>query len=73
VVVIEQVPSLCQPIDDLTLSGPKASHSKFWSILRRRVQLEDPVPLSKVIGHGHVLKQNDDDGIALRSADFAKQ
>ena len=57
-------------VDDLTLSGPVANHTTFWNALRKRVQLEDPAPLSKVLGRGHV---QHGDGLALHSADFAKQ
>ena len=37
-------------VDDLTLSGPQNNHSKFWSTLQKRVQLEDPAELRKVLG-----------------------
>ena len=57
-------------IDDLTLSGPSANHSKFWDVLQKKVQLEDPAPLSKVLGRGHV---QHDGGLALHSSDFARQ
>ena len=50
-------------VDDLTLSGPVANHTTFWNAL-------DPAPLSKVLGRGHV---QHGDGLALHSADFAKQ
>ena len=58
-------------VDDLTLSGPKKNHSQFWSTLRKHVQLEDPAELSKVLGRNHV--PQDQGGLALHSADFAKQ
>ena len=57
-------------VDDLTLSGPQKNHSKFWSTLQKHVQLEDPADLSKVLGRNHVTC---DQGLALHSADFAKQ
>ena len=57
-------------VDDLTLSGPSANHSKFWEVLRKVVQLEDPAPLSKVLGRGHI---KHDGGLALQPADFARQ
>jgi len=38
--------------------------------LRKHVQLEDPSPLSKVLGRGHL---HQEDGLALISADFASQ
>ena len=61
---------LALSVDDLTLSGPVANHTTFWTTLRKRVQLEDPAPLSKVLGRGHF---QHGDGLALHSADFAKQ
>ena len=57
-------------VDDLTLSGPQKNHSKFWSTLQKHVQLEEPAELSKVLGRNHVMC---DQGLALHSADFAKQ
>ena len=57
-------------VDDLTLSGPSANHSKFWDVLRKSVQLEDPAPLTKVLGRGHI-KHNG--GLALHSSEFARQ
>jgi len=57
-------------VDDLTLSGPQKNHTKFWSTLQKHVQLEDPAELSKVLGRNHV---SCDQGLALHSADFAKQ
>ena len=57
-------------LDDLTLSGPRANHFKFSDVLRRVVQLEDPAPLSKVLGRGHI---KHDGGLALHPADFARQ
>ena len=41
-------------VDDLTLSGPSANHSKFWDVLQKKVQLEDPAPLSKVLGRSNM-------------------
>ena len=58
-------------MDDLTLSGPSIGHSKFCEVLRKVVQLEDPEPLSKVLGRGGHIKH--DGGLALHSADFARQ
>ena len=57
-------------VDDLTLSGTSVNHSKFWEVLRKVVQLEDPAPLSNVLGRGHV---RHDGGLALHPADFARQ
>ena len=57
-------------VDDLTLSGPSQHHDRFWSTLRRKVQLEDPAPLAKVLGRGHLHHQG---GLALTSTDFARQ
>ena len=57
-------------VDDLTLSGLSANHSKFWDVLQKKVQLEDPAPLSKVLGRGHV---QHDGGLALHSSDFTRQ
>ena len=57
-------------VDDLTLSGPCANRSKFWDVLRKVVQLEDPAPLSKVLGRSHI---KHDGGLALHPADFARQ
>ena len=57
-------------VDDLTFSGPSANHSKCWEVLRKVVQLEDPAPLSKVLGRGHI---KHDGGLALHPADFARQ
>ena len=58
-------------VDDLTLSGPAENHEKFWELLRKKVQLEHPLPLTKVLGsRGHAPYEN---GLALASADFAKQ
>ena len=57
-------------VDALTLSGPNANHSKFWEVLRKVVQLEDPAPLSKVLGRGHI---KHDGGLALHPTDFARQ
>ena len=57
-------------VGDLTLSGPSANRSKFWNVLQKKVQLEDPAPLSKVLGRGHV---RHDGGLALHSSDFARQ
>ena len=57
-------------VDDLTLSGPRANHSKFWDVLRKVAQLEDQEPLSKVLGRGHI---KHDGGLALHLTDFAKQ
>lgn len=57
-------------VDDLTLSGPQQNHSPFWATLRQSIDLEDPAPLTKVLGRNHV---NLHDGLALVSADFAKQ
>ena len=48
----------------------KSGRTAQVSILRQHVQPEDPTPLSKVLGRGHV---KHDDGITLHSADFAKQ
>ena len=56
--------------DDLTLSGPEKNHGIFWSTLQKPVQLEDPAELSEVLDRNHVMC---DDGLALHSADFAKQ
>ena len=76
----EKLPSCCHfpryglsmavYVDDLTLSGPKRNHNEFWSVLRKHVQLEDPAPLAKVLGRGHV---SIGDGLALHSNDFARQ
>ena len=55
--------------DGLTLSGPRKNHSTFWPTLQKRVQLEDPAELSKVLGRNHVIC---DQGLALHPADFAK-
>jgi hypothetical protein len=44
------------------MSGPCANHSKFWDGLRKVVQLEDPAPLSKVLGGGHI---KHDEGLAV--------
>ena len=57
-------------IDDLTLNGPEKNDSKFWSVLQKHVQLEEPAELTKVLGRNHVMC---DQGLALHSADFAKQ
>ena len=57
-------------VDDLTLSGPSANHSKFWEVLRKVVQLEDPAPLSQVLGRGHI---KHDGGLVLHPTDFARQ
>ena len=57
-------------VDDFTLSGPAESHEKFWGILREKVQLEDPLPLDKVLGRGHCHHEG---GLALTSSDFARQ
>ena len=57
-------------VDDLALSGPRANHTKFWDVLRKVAQLEDPAPLSKVLGRGHI---KHDGGLALHPADFARQ
>ena len=57
-------------VDDLTLSGPEKNHNKFWTTLQKHVQLEEPAELSKVLGRNHVMY---DQGLALHSADFAKQ
>ena len=57
-------------VDDLTFSGPSANHSKCWEVLRKFVQLEDPAPLSKVLGRGHIKHEG---GLALHPADFARQ
>ena len=56
-------------VDDLTVSGPAKNHDEFWQILRQRIQLDDPAPLTKVLGRNH-LKVHD--GLALASGDFAK-
>ena len=64
-------PCLSLALDDLTLSGPKKNRSQFWSTLRKHVQLEDPPELSKVLGRNYVLQEQG--GLALHSADFAKQ
>ena len=40
-------------------------------VLRKNVQLEDPAPLSKVLGKGCHIK--DDGGLALHPADFARR
>ena len=57
-------------MDALALSGPNANHSKFWEVLRKVVQLEDPAPLSKVLGRGHI---KHDGGLALHPTDFTRQ
>lgn len=57
-------------MDDLTLSGQCQNHRKFWEILRRKVQLEDPSPLAKVLGRRHLQIK---EGLALTSADLARQ
>lgn len=57
-------------VDDLTLSAPAENHEKFWELVRKKVQLEDPLPLTKVLGRGHTPYEN---GLALASADFARQ
>ena len=33
-------------VDDLTFSGPAENHEKFWELLRKKVQLEVPLPLT---------------------------
>ena len=53
------------------LSRPKKNHSQFWSTSRKHVQLEDPAELSKVLGRNHV--PQDQGGLALHTADFARQ
>ena len=56
-------------VDDLTVSGPTQNHNKFWQMLRESIQLDDPAPLTKVLGRNHVKVH---DGLALTSGDFAK-
>ena len=54
----------------LNIEWTSGSHSKFWSVLQKHIQLEEPAGLSKVLGRNHV---SQDQGLALHSADFAKQ
>ena len=56
-------------VDDLTLSGPRANHFKFWKVLQEKVQLEDSAPLSKVLGSWSYVEG----GLALHSSEFARQ
>ena len=57
-------------VDDLTWSGPRANHSKFRDVSRKVVQLEDPAPLSNVMGRCHT---KHDGGLTLHPSDFARQ
>ena len=44
-------------VDDVMLAGPAGNHDALWKKLRygsKRVDLEDPEPLSRFLGREHV-------------------
>ncbi len=40
-------------VDDLTLAGPQVEHERFWKQLRRKVDLEPPTDLGRILGRTH--------------------
>ena len=43
-------------VDDVLLSGPEQFHDRFWSSLRKYIELDDPEPLNQFIGRNHVIE-----------------
>ena len=42
-------------VDDMVLSGPSSHHKQFWEKLRAMLNIEDPVPVPRVLGREHVI------------------
>ena len=37
------------------LSGPKESHQKFWEMLQKHIEIEDPTSVDRVLGRRHII------------------
>ena len=42
-------------VDDILLSGPKESHQKFWEMLQKHIEIEDPTSVDRVLGRRHII------------------
>ena len=40
-------------VDDLTLSGPEGEHQRFWKQLCKRIDLEPPTEIGRILGRTH--------------------
>ena len=59
-------------MDDILLSGPKESHQKFWEMLQKHSEIEDPTPVGRVFGRRHIITR-DEHGASMKldMSDFA--
>ena len=60
-------------VDDMMLSGPSAAHSPFWDKVKRKLNIEEPADVSRVLGRDHkVQRSSTETVIDYDMTDFAK-
>ena len=60
-------------VDDMVLSGPTVAHDPFWQQVRKFIEIEEPAPVSRVLGRNHKMVE-DEHGkrMLFDMSDFAK-
>eukprot|EP00439_Symbiodinium_sp_Y106_P015140 s5314_g2.t1 len=60
-------------VDDILLSGPAKNHARFWDLLQKHLEIEEPSPVDRVLGGKHLLS-HDADSTTLQHdmSDFCK-
>ena len=46
-------------VDDMVLSGPADQHKPFWDKVKKRIEIEDPTPVDRILGRNHKLIQTE--------------
>ena len=47
-------------VDDILLSGPAQNHARFWDLLQKHLEIEEPSPVDRVLGRKHLLSHDAD-------------
>ncbi|CAE7259976.1 unnamed protein product [Symbiodinium sp. CCMP2592] len=47
-------------VDDILLSGPAKNHARFWDLLQKHLEIEEPSPVDRVLGRKHLLSHDAD-------------
>ena len=60
-------------VDDMVVSGPSQNHKSFWDKMRTMLNIEDPVPVSRVLGREHMIHRHaSETSVEYDMSDFAE-
>lgn len=46
-------------VDDMILSGPTKAHVSFWQKIQKFIEIEEPTPVSRVLGRNHNMVEDE--------------